>query len=63
MEVKRKQIIHRVCGKAHVDKGFFADFNHFKHKCEHCGKYFYDKEKAVGAPQQSEARVENKGKQ
>ena len=46
--VNLKRIIHKSCGLAHVDRGFFKDTDHTKHYCEHCSKYFYDAEKGVG---------------
>jgi len=48
MEVCKKEITHLACGKRHVDTSYYATFAHQKHLCEHCHKYFYDKEKAVG---------------
>ena len=36
------------CNLIHVDKGKFTKFNHFKHKCFHCGLFFSSAVPCVG---------------
>ncbi len=43
-----KTIIHKICGKKHIDREKFATFNHSKHLCEFCDEYFKDDERAIG---------------
>lgn len=42
-------LTHRVlkcpsCGEQHIDKGKWATFNHAKHRCERCGRFFPDQD-------------------
>ena len=43
-----KTVVHKKCGKKHIDKDKFKTFNHRKHLCHYCNKYFYDDERGVG---------------
>ena len=47
-ELKSKEIIHKKCGRKHIDKDKFATFNHRKHLCHYCNEYFYDDERGIG---------------
>ena len=38
------------CGAPHLDLEYFAVKPHRRHLCHACGKYFHDREKAVGNP-------------
>lgn len=46
--LKKRRIVHLACGRQHVDRGFHAAYNHFKHYCEFCERHFYDSESGVG---------------
>lgn len=46
--LNKRIIVHKLCGKKHVDKGEFALFNHRKHLCHYCDRYFYDADSGVG---------------
>jgi hypothetical protein len=43
-----KKVVHKKCGKPHIDGGEFSKFNHRKHLCHYCNEYFYDGERGVG---------------
>ena len=46
--LNKKIVIHKKCGKKHIDGGKFTTFNHRKHLCHHCDEYFYDNERGIG---------------
>lgn len=46
--LQKEIIIHDKCGKVHVDKGKWAEFNHSRHLCEHCHDFFFVKKANVG---------------
>lgn len=46
--LNHKKVIHKKCGKKHIDKEKFAMFNHRKHLCHHCNDFFYDDERGIG---------------
>ena len=41
-------LVHDKCGKTHIDKGKWAEFNHSRHLCEHCKEFFFVKQANVG---------------
>jgi len=48
INLKFKIVIHKKCGRKHIDKDEFATFNHRKHLCHHCNEYFYDDTRGIG---------------
>ena len=48
INLNHKIVIHKKCGKKHIDDGKFKTFNHRKHLCHYCNKYFYDDERGIG---------------
>ena len=45
------------CKQHHVDKGHWAMFNHYKHKCSNCAKNLCSKQAYVGVESASAASV------
>ena len=43
-----KIVVHKKCGKKHIDADKFKTFNHRKHLCHHCNEFFYDDERGIG---------------
>lgn len=48
VNLKFKRVIHKKCGKKHIDDGKFRTFNHRKHLCHYCNEYFYDQDNERG---------------
>jgi len=47
-DLVKREIVHEKCGKRHIDEGKYAEYNHAKHLCLICNKFFYEKTPAVG---------------
>ena len=48
INLNHKIVIHKKCGKKHIDNEIFKTFNHRKHLCHYCNEFFYDDERGIG---------------
>ena len=51
------QVMCPHCEQHYVDKGRWAKFNHYKHKCSNCAKMFHSEKAYVGVESAGAASV------